>query len=158
MPLWKIKELTDIFINLEYVKPARSLMYRAEFRERSELFIMTALCHLGTGESFRTCGALCNISTSEVHLFFDTFLHVMHMMDEEFIFMPTNITELRRISKYYEETGLPGFCGSMDVVHVKWSSCPTGDHNHTKCKGDYPNLVFQVFARGSWLSYLVSDR
>ena len=96
MPLWKIKELTDIFINLEYVKPARSLMYRAEFRERSELFIMTALCHLGTGESFRTCGALCNISTSEVHLFFDTFLHVMHEMREEFMFMPTNIMELRR--------------------------------------------------------------
>ena len=27
MPLSKIKELTDIFINREYIKPARSLMY-----------------------------------------------------------------------------------------------------------------------------------
>jgi len=121
MPLSKIEELTDIFINREYIKPARSLRYRAEFRERSELFIMTALYRLGTGASFRTCRALCNISTSEVRLFFDTFLHAMHEMREEFIFMPTDLTELRRVSKYYEGVGLPGCCGSMDVLHVKWS-------------------------------------
>ena len=52
MPLSKIEELTDIFINREYIKPARSLMYRAEFCERLELFIMTALYRLGTGASF----------------------------------------------------------------------------------------------------------
>jgi hypothetical protein len=127
-----------MFINHEYIKPARSLMYRAEFRERSELFIMTALYRLGTGASFRTCRALCNISTSEVHLFFDTFPHAMHEMRD--------ITELRRVSKYYEESGLPGCCGSMDVVHVKWTSCPTGDHNRAKGKGGYPSLAFQCIA------------
>jgi hypothetical protein len=58
MPLSKIEELTDMFINREYIKPARSLMYRAEFREWLELFIMTALYRLGTGASFRTCRAL----------------------------------------------------------------------------------------------------
>jgi len=31
----------------------------------------------------------------------------------------------------------------MDVGHVKWSSCPTGDHNRAKGKGGYPSLVFQ---------------
>ncbi len=48
MPLSKIQQLTDMFINREYIKPARSLSYRAEFRERSELFIMTALYRVGT--------------------------------------------------------------------------------------------------------------
>jgi hypothetical protein len=52
MPLSKIEQLTDMFINPEYIKPARSLMYRAEFRERLELFIMTPLYRLGTGASF----------------------------------------------------------------------------------------------------------
>ncbi len=52
MPLSKIEELTDIFINREYIQPARSLRYRAEFREWSELFIMTALYRLWTGASF----------------------------------------------------------------------------------------------------------
>ena len=89
MPLSKVEELTDTFINRGYLKPARSLLRQSEFRERSELFIMTALYRLGTGASFRTCRALCHISTSEVQLFFDTFLHVMHEMWEEYISMPT---------------------------------------------------------------------
>jgi len=55
MPLSKIEELTDIFINREYIKPARLLMYRAEFRERSELFIMTALHRLGSIFSNLSC-------------------------------------------------------------------------------------------------------
>ena len=143
MPLSKVEELTDIFINRGYLKPARSLLRRSEFRKRSELFIMTALYHLGTGASFRTCRALCHISTSEVQLFFDTFLQAMHEMREEYISMPTNLTQLRRITNYYEEAGLPGCCGSMDVVHVKWSACPTGNHNRAKGKGGYPSLAFQ---------------
>ena len=104
---------------------------------------MTAHYRLGTGASFRTCRAMCNISTSEAHLFFDTFLHVMHVMREEYILMPTNITQFRRITHYYKEAGLPGCCRSMDVVHVKWSSCPTGNHNCAKDKGEYPSLAFQ---------------
>ena len=31
----------------------------------------------------------------------------------------------------------------MDVVHVKWSSCPTGDHNRAKGKVGHPTLAFQ---------------
>jgi hypothetical protein len=87
--------------------------------------------------------AMCNISSSDTHLFFDTFLHVMHVMREEYILMPTNVTRFRRITHYYKEAGLPGCCRSMDVVHVKWSSCPTGNHNRAKDKGGYPSLAFQ---------------
>ncbi len=47
------------------------------------------------------------------------------------------------MSKYYDEVGLPGCCGSMDVVHIKWSSCPTGDHNRVKGKAGYSTLAFQ---------------
>ena len=38
---------------------------------------------------------------------------------------------------------MPGCCGSMDVVHVKSSACPTGDHNCAKGKESYPSLAFQ---------------
>ncbi len=31
----------------------------------------------------------------------------------------------------------------MDVVHVKWSACPTGNHSCTKGKCGYPSLGFQ---------------
>jgi hypothetical protein len=67
----------------------------------------------------------------------------MHEMWDEYILLPTNITQLHRITKYYEEAGLPGCYGSMDVVHVKRSAYPTGNHNHTKGKCGYPSLGFQ---------------
>ncbi len=64
-------------------------------------------------------------------------------MKEKYIFLPRNIAELQRMNKYYNDVGLPGCCGSMDVVHVKWSSCLTGDHNCAKGKAGYPTLAFQ---------------
>jgi hypothetical protein len=118
-------------------------MHQLEFREQSELFIMTALYHLGTGGLFCTCQALCNISISEACKFFPFFLHAMHEMQGEYILLPTNITQLRRITKYYKEACWRGCCESMDVVHVKWSSCPKDDHTHAKVKCGYPSLGFQ---------------
>jgi hypothetical protein len=107
---------------------------------------MTALYRLETGVTFCTCRALCNISVSDVSTFLYTFLHVMHEMRKEYIALLTNIMESWGITKYYEAVGLPGCCRSMDVVHVKWSSCPTGSRNHAKGKGRYPSLEFQCIS------------
>ncbi len=119
MLLSKIEELTDIFISRGYLQPARSLMRQSEFRERSELLIMTVLYCLGTCASFCTCQALCTISISEVCKLFPFFLHAMYEMRDEYISLPTNILQLRRITIYFKEAGLPGCCRLMDVVHVK---------------------------------------
>ena len=43
MPLTKVDSIVDMLIDREYVKPSRSLIRRAEFCERSELFVMSAL-------------------------------------------------------------------------------------------------------------------
>jgi hypothetical protein len=64
-------------------------------------------------------------------------------MKDEYIFLPHNLTELKRVNEDYNAPGLPGCVGSMDVVHVKWSQCPTGNHNHVKGKEGYPTLGFQ---------------
>ena len=143
MPLSKGEELTDVCINRGYLRHARSLLWRSEFRKQSEIFIITALYRLGTGASFWTCRAVSNISVSKICSFFDTFLHVIHEMREDYISMPRNISQLRRITNYYKVAGLPGCCRSMYVVHVKWSSCPTGNHTRAKSKGGYPSLAFQ---------------
>jgi len=143
MPLSKVKELTDIFISRGYIEVPRSLKFREEFRECAELLVMLALYRLGNGKPFRQCRSQCNISVFEIRLFFFDFLAVMIDMKDEYVFLPRNVTELRRVSKYYDEVGLPGCCGSMDVVHVKWSSCPTRDHNRAKGKVGYPTLAFQ---------------
>ncbi len=53
MPLLKVEELTDLFIFWGYIKVPRSLRFQEEFRERSELLVMSALYRLGNGNSFR---------------------------------------------------------------------------------------------------------
>ena len=75
--------------------------------------------------------------------FFFIFIEALVEMKDEYIFIPRNLTELRRVSRDYNTVGLPGCVGSMDVVHVKWANCPTGDLNRAKGKEGYPTLAFQ---------------
>ena len=143
MPLSKVERLADILIDRGYVQPPRLLLCRAEFRERTELFVMLSLYLLGRSAAFFSCRILCNISTLEICHFFFPFLDVLVDMRNEFIKLPENIQELINVTCYYKAEGLPGACGSMDVVHVKWSNCPSGDSNHVKGKEGYPTLAFQ---------------
>ena len=132
MPLSKVEDLNNILIDRGYIIPPRSHRHRAVFRERSELLVMSELYILGLGAVFCSCKPLCGISTSEVQKFFYIFIEALGDMKEEYIFLPRNLTELNCVNKDYSATGLPGCVGSMDVVHVKWSHCPTGDHNCAK--------------------------
>ena len=85
---------------------------------------------------------MCNICTLEVRKFFHLFLAAIVDMRDEQIYMPRNRNELDRISCFYDHVG-PGCCGSMDVVHVKWANCPSGDFNRAKGKEGFPSLGFQ---------------
>ena len=64
-------------------------------------------------------------------------------MRDEQIGMPSNLTELRWVEGTYNAVGLPGCCGSIDVVHVKWANYPTGDFNRAKGKESFPSLGFE---------------
>ena len=117
---------------------------------------MSALYLLATGATFRCCKPLCGICTSEVRKFFYIFIEALVDMKDEYIYIPRNITEMQRISRDYNAAGLPGCVGSMDVVHVKWANCPTGDHNRAKGKEGYQTLAFQCLTdfnrTGLWRS------
>jgi hypothetical protein len=76
-----------------------------------------------------------------VQIFF-IFIEALVEMKDEYICIPRNITELRRVSQDYNAVVLPGCVGSM-VVHVKWANYPTSDHNRAKGKEGYPTLAFQ---------------
>jgi hypothetical protein len=143
MPLTKVDELGDVFIQRGYLRMPRSLSWHAEFHERVELLILSALHILGKGASFRCCRTLTHISTSEVCKFFFAFLDGIVDMKDEHIFPPANVASLTRVMKCYESVGLLGACGLMDVVHVKWSKCPSGDYNRAKGKEGYPTMTFQ---------------
>ena len=132
MPLCKVEELADLLISRGYVPLPRTKFCQAEFRERTELLVMALLYLLGMGAAFCACQPLCSISTSEVRKFYYRFLDAIVDMRDEQIYMPRNHTELKKTEACYNAVGLPGCAGSVDVVHVKWSNCPSGDYNRAK--------------------------
>ncbi len=67
----------------------------------------------------------------------------MSVMNNEYISILKTEEELSAIMRRYEEVGLPGAMGSLDVVHVKRSSCPSGDYNRCKGKEGFPTLGFE---------------
>jgi hypothetical protein len=70
MPLFKVEELTSLLIRRGYIEQPRSHFRRGEYRERSEILVMSALYVLGNGASFRSLRAQTNISISECRKFF----------------------------------------------------------------------------------------
>jgi hypothetical protein len=146
MSLEKVEQLTKKLIARGYIPPPRSLRRRDEYPERCELLVMSALHILGTGAPYRSLYPLTHISKTEIEKFFHRFLDMFMDMREEYIYMPKNIRELDKIAKWYSAVGLPGACGSIDVVHVKWSNCPAGDFNRAKGKEGYPSLGFQCIS------------
>jgi len=143
MPLSKVEELTDMLINQGYVRLPRSLCRRAEFRERTELLVMSSIYLLANGAAFRAIQPMCSISTSEVRKFYYLFLDAIADMRDQHIYMPRNRTDLTKVEGSYSAVGLPGCCGSVDVVHVKWSNCPSGDFNRAKGKETFTYIGFE---------------
>jgi hypothetical protein len=121
MPLWKVEELADLLISHGYVPLPRTRFHQEEFRERTELFVMSSLYLLGMGAVFRACQPLCSISTSEVRKFYYLFFDAIVDMRDDQIYMPRNHVELTKVEACYNAVGLPGCSGSVNVVHVKWS-------------------------------------
>ena len=108
MPLTKVEELTNILIDRGFNNSPRSHWCRAVFCEHLELLVMSALYLLGTGAAFCSCKPLCGISTSEVRKFIYKFIEALVDMKDEYICLPRNLTELIRINRDYNATGLPG--------------------------------------------------
>ena len=143
MSLDQMENLTKKLIARGYLPQPRSRRRQAEYVERCKLLVMSVLYILGTGAGFCSIYPLTPILATEIEKFFHRFLDIFMDMCDEYICMPQILTALTQISKWYSAVGLPGACGSMDVVYVKWSNCPARDHNRSKGKEGYPTLGFQ---------------
>ena len=124
-----MEKLTKMLIARGYLPQLRSLNRRAEYTERRKCLVMSALYILGTGAGFCSIYPLTHILATEIEKFVHRFLDIFMDMRDEYIFKPQHLIALSKISKCYSTDGLLGACGSMNVVHVKWSNCPAGDHN-----------------------------
>ena len=95
----------------------------------------------GTVQSFCQLLILTNICATEHSYFFLCFVDRIKSISGEYIYHPCDEDEVKQTLACYEEVGLPGAVGSVNVVHIKWSNCPAGHMNRSKGKEGYPLLL-----------------
>ena len=144
VPLKKVDDLVSIFLEKGWIPIGRATETDEEFKLKAELLIMSALNVLGHNSPFRSLQSNTEINHERHRAFFHHFLTKMYSIRDEFIYLPRTPEELAEVMGPYTAKNVPGACGSVDVVHVKWSMCPAGDYNRCKGKEGYPTLAFEA--------------
>lgn len=143
VPLVTIEDLSNKFITNEWVTHTKRCSTDHRLSIRTQLFVMCTLEHLGNRRPHAQFPTETNMSTSEHRKFFDLFLEKMYSVRREYISFPSTLEQLQTIVSQYHGFHLPGACGSIDVVHVKWAQCPARDFNNCKGKESFPSVAFQ---------------
>ena len=121
MPLYKVELLSQRFLDDKWIGLSQHCRTKSKLRIKIDLLIMGALAVLGgTVHSFRQLPTVTNICATEHSKFFHLFNSKLYSIRSEYIYMPRDTEELQLVMNRYEEVGLPGAMGPMDVVHVKW--------------------------------------
>ena len=144
MPLFMVSSIVGRFIAEGWVGLTHHCRTNDRLQMKTELLVLGSLSMLGgTIQSFRQLKPLTHICASDHSNFFLCFVERIAGISHEYVFMPRTPEELKPIMRRYEEQGLPGVAGSVDVVHVKRAKCPAGDYNRSKGKDSYPSLAFE---------------
>jgi len=144
VPLSKVDELVQLFLSRGWIRKTQHCKDDDRLRVKAQLLIMATLNIIGHHTPVRTLTTNTEISTSEHRSFLHLFLDNMYSIKDEYIFYPRTPNELHDVMEKYRGVHLPGCGGSIDVVHLKWSTCPAGDRNRCIGKEGYPTLAFEV--------------
>ena len=123
----------------------------------TELKVLGWLRMVGRAVCFDDVEELSYVKPSTMHAFFHKFnVHAREELYPIHVQMPSNIEELMEIEAAYAAVGIPGACGSMDVVHIPLGACPHGLINVCTGKEGYPTLGYNVICdhRGRALSLM----
>jgi hypothetical protein len=143
MPLCKVGEIADRFISEGWLSLLHHCHYLEKLQVKAELLVMGALAMIAeTVQNFQQLWTVTHICARDHSKFFLTIVKKMASISHEYVYFPRFPEELAETMKHYEQVGLPGPMGSVDVVHVKWSNCHAGDFNRSKGKESYPSLKF----------------
>ena len=147
MPLYKVEQLASRLVIEKVLTLSHHCRTEEQLKLKAELLVMGSLAILGGAyTTFKQIPTLTKICETEHSKFFLKFVHFLWRVRDEYIFLPKDREQLQIVMKRYEEMGLPGAMGSVDVVHVKWSKCPAGDYNRAKGKESYPSLAFECIS------------
>ena len=127
---WHVKNKTDVTLRQ---------------RVPTELKVLGWLRMVGRSVCFDDLEELSFIKPSTMHAFFHNFnYHAREELYPVHVRMPSILEELMEIEAAYAAVGIPGACGSMDVVHIPLGRCPHGLINVCTGKEGYPTLGYNV--------------
>jgi hypothetical protein len=144
MPLYMVSDIVSRFLAEGWIGLSHHCRSRDRLQIKAELLALGSLAMLGGMlQSFRQLKPLTHICASDHSNFFLAFVERIASISHKYVFMPCTMDELVPIMRRYEEEGLPGVVGSVDVVHVKRANCPAGDYERSKGKDSNPSLAFE---------------
>ena len=110
-----------------------------------ELLVLGVLFRLGNGSCSRWAIQTGTNIDKEVHRrFFQLFTSKIAGIQGRYISLPKDEVSLRYVTRDYAALGLPGCCGSIDVVHIGWDACPANLLHLFKGKESYPSIAYEV--------------
>ena len=123
-------DIVDRFIAEGWIRLSHHCRTPDRLKIKAELLVLGTLVMLGgTLQSFCQLKPLTHICASDHSNFYLSFVGHVARISHEYLFMSRTPEELVQIMRRYEEVGLPGAAGSLDVAHVKRANCPAGDYN-----------------------------
>lgn len=108
------------------------------------LLLLGVLHTLTDNASKYACQTNTNISAESHRRFNTQWWTNMVSIRSEYIGMPETENDLATVAADFDKNGLPGCCGSMDVVHRGWDKCPSEMTPLFKGKEGFPTVAFQV--------------
>ena len=119
-PIYMVSDIGSCFIDEGWIGLSHHCRSVDRLKIKAELLVLGSLATLGgTIQTFCQLKTLTHICASDHSKFFLTFVDRISSISHEYVFMPRTPEELELIMRRYEEEGLPGCAGSVDVVHVK---------------------------------------
>jgi len=110
-----------------------------------ELKVLAVLRVLALGCGFNAVTDASFLGESTINNFFHEWLgHFVKKEYEEWVYWPKPGDDLKHTIEIYAKCGLPGCCGSVDVVHIPWVICPSGLKSACNGKEGYPTVAYQV--------------
>ena len=135
--------LTELYVTKGWYDPNRKDVCGNKCSD-IRLLILGVLNTLGHASSRTVLQSNTNIDVEVHRLFFRDFCQNMASIKDDYIYLPWNNSELHEVQSLYATVGLPGCCGSIDVVHIGWDACPSNLLHLYKGKESYPSIAYEV--------------
>jgi hypothetical protein len=108
------------------------------------LLMLTTLHHLAHAYPFGCMKRETRISRFTQRRFFLDWVHSLDSIKADFVHLPRDDDEIRRVEGEFRKVGYPGCIGSLDAVQIGWDRCPAELSALYRGKEGYPTVGFQV--------------